>query len=66
MSESDVTLNTSLPDIPLMQPAFGSFETSEEDEEEIYRQRHRMHSSDFESEEPQGPVENKENEDPTV
>jgi hypothetical protein len=66
MSESDVTLNTSLPEIPLMQPAFGSFETSEEDEEEIYRQRHRMHSSDLESEEPQGTVENKENEDPTV
>lgn len=66
MEESDVTLDTSLPDIPLMQPAFGSFETSEEDEEEIYRQRHRMHSTELESEEPHGTVENKENEDPTV
>lgn len=66
MSETDVTLNTSLPDIPLMQPAYGSFETSEEDEEEIYRQRHRMYSAETESEEHQEPVENKENEDPTV
>lgn len=34
-------------EIPLEQPAFGSFELTEEAEEEIYRQRHRGFPSEF-------------------
>lgn len=57
-----------LPEIPLMQPAFGSFENSEEDEEEIYRQRKRRLSMEQENFEPEQPVEEKKPEEtePTV
>jgi hypothetical protein len=44
--------NTAKQDIPLQQPAFGSFELSEEDEEEIYRQRHRGFPAESEEEKP--------------
>lgn len=37
-----------IPEIPLEQPAFGSFEMSEEGEEEIYRQRQRRYSAEEE------------------
>ena len=58
----------SMPEIPLMQPAFGSFENSEEDEEEIYRQRKRRLSMEQENIEPEQPTEEKKTEepDPTV
>lgn len=36
--------------VPLEQPAFGSFELSEEAEEEIYRQRHKRFPSEFDEE----------------
>jgi hypothetical protein len=57
-----------VPEIPLMQPAFGSFENSEEDEEEIYRQRKRRLSMEQENIEPEQPIEEKKTEepDPTV
>lgn len=59
---------TALPEIPLMQPAFGSFENTEEDEEEIYRQRKRRLSLEAESLEPEQPTEEKkpEESEPTV
>lgn len=53
-----------LPEIPLMQPAFGSFENTEEDEEEIYRQRKRRLSMEQENIEPEQPTEEKKAEEP--
>lgn len=41
LDQSEHPEEAPLPEISLMQPAFGSFESSEEDEEEIYRQRIR-------------------------
>lgn len=68
LSQGDDFSEVQLPEIPLMQPAFGSFENSEEDEEEIYRQRKRRLSMEQENFEPEQPLEEKkpEESEPTV
>lgn len=47
---SDEVPSAALPDLSLPQPSYGSFEMSEEDEEEIYRQRKRRIFLEEESE----------------
>ncbi len=62
--QGEIPFNTPLPEVPLMPPAFGSFESSEEDEEEIYRQRKRRFLSDESLSEDVLPEETKEESKP--
>jgi hypothetical protein len=62
--QQEIPFNTSLPEVPLMPPAFGSFESSEEDEEEIYRQRKRRFLSEENLPEESAPFEPNEEKKP--